>query len=825
MDDFIKGILRRFNILGEIIKNNGYDENDQVHSEYKNLSTIEIGYFSKLINKYLEKYDQYTSDSIRQQLITLGYTNSFINYLMGINEVENKIIESDEDFSDLLNSSNEDSNSILINNMLNQTNDNFTVSFEKSKNTSNKKNDMLMQLSDNSDYTDSDKNSDSDNNNSDKNCDSDNNNDNDTDSSVNHHEEINNKNQTERFNELFQMRPNQKKAIDETIKQDFKSGIHNQIMGAGKSYILLRTIAEHFEIYQENKVYLLLCDRQEILKKMFFDDDYQIDHNKIIKWRASGIIDLTKYNIVEYVHHKKKDLIKIINYGKKKKPILMICNNAFLRANDYSLIRTKKIALVLVDECHSVSATTFYTILRHFKYQLKIPIIGFSATPLRLRAEKNLCSIFSADIDAKNKYPKLNIISQYGLFDAIQDDIVLPLNYHFIEVKPKDKKQQIPAINYDITKNIINKILPELPYKKIICWCRSIIMLKKWYHFFKKEYPKLQIFMSSFRDKTMSQQGYNCDYDAFYKLKSNGILICVNRCREGSDIPNLDCGIYLDAVKNRSILVAMQTSGRVIRPDDARLKRFGVMIDMFITPNGKCVEHLTIDKIFNYYDQILNLAEGIDELKDTQTKQFKTYMKYKDLLRKTFYDEDKNEITIGIDSKKKIKIHVELIDKQINWELIKELLELEAKTKCQINDHLELIMNFKIIAKKIDVKKLNPFDWDEWYKKLCKKYEILIPAKKIKSDKYSTFWNKKNWFDGLKIKKIFYQTIDDLVNNIPNNVTINNFDDYLRAAKKDQHMPLDVVEYYDITENQFINKIKLLRQSNKKKTTKKLIFV
>jgi hypothetical protein len=51
------------------------------------------------------------------------------------------------------------------------------------------------------------------------------------------------------------------------------------------------------------------------------------------------------------------------------------------------------------------------------------------------------------------------------------------------------------------------------------------------------------------------------------------MLLCVNRGKEGSDIKNLDAGIFLDAVKYRSITVSLQTFGRVMRPDKEKKRK------------------------------------------------------------------------------------------------------------------------------------------------------------------------------------------------------------------------------------------------------------
>lgn len=273
MDTLIKDIMRRFNILKEIAGNDCYDKNDKIHLEFHKLSRLEIDQFQKLIDRYLVKSKEYTCEIIRKQLIYSGYIDFFVDYLL---DIENKHPDKQ---NEKINDSLEDSN----------TNEDFFDLSEKS--------DTDEQNNDNSEKDDNSKNND--NSEQDDNSEKD-------DDNMEDNDNIEKDNNLKQFDDMFEIRPNQKKAIDETIKQDFKSGVHNQIMGAGKSYIILKLIDEHFKAYQDNKVYLLLCDRQEILKKMFFNDDCQIDRKKIIKWKKAGIIDLTKFDILEYIYHKKK---------------------------------------------------------------------------------------------------------------------------------------------------------------------------------------------------------------------------------------------------------------------------------------------------------------------------------------------------------------------------------------------------------------------------------------------------------------------------------------------------------------------------------------
>ena len=302
------------------------------------------------------------------------------------------------------------------------------------------------------------------------------------------------------------------------------------------------------------------------------------------------------------------------------------------------------------------------------------------------------------------------------------------------------------------------------------------------------------------------------------------MLLCVNRYREGSDIPNLDCGIYLDAVKNRSILVSMQTSGRVIRPDEIGIKTHGVMIDMFISRKGLTVNHLTVDKIFQYYDQIINLADDINDLKQDNDEKYQTYIKYRELLLKTNYDKVSDEINIQIDPKKKIKIKIQLINNKIDWTMVKDLLEIQIMEKCQIDNYFLLKANFKIICQKINVDKLNPKNWDKWYQKISQKYNGLIDHIQIRGAKYCHYWEKYNWFTSLGIAKNFYLIIDELAKHLPKKCKMNCIEDYHEIAKNDNKMPLDFGEYYDITEKNFIKKINNLKQSVKNKKIINHIF-
>jgi len=126
----------------------------------------------------------------------------------------------------------------------------------------------------------------------------------------------------------FNWRLNQTKAIENTIKQGYKSGIHHQIMGSGKTYIMLNLINKHYAKYEKNKMYIICCDKQEVLKKIFFDGTI-LDKEKIKFWKNNEIIDLNQFNFIDCINYKPKEIE--IN---RKIPSILLINNDYLSSLD-----------------------------------------------------------------------------------------------------------------------------------------------------------------------------------------------------------------------------------------------------------------------------------------------------------------------------------------------------------------------------------------------------------------------------------------------------------------------------------------------------------
>ena len=69
------------------------------------------------------------------------------------------------------------------------------------------------------------------------------------------------------------------------------------------------------------------------------------------------------------------------------------------------------------------------------------------------------------------------------------------------------------------------------------------------------------------------------DFESYSELEEKGIFYACKH-REGSDIKNLDCCIFLDKVEDRGPKTFVQCIGRVLRKDKDKKKKHGFNIDM-----------------------------------------------------------------------------------------------------------------------------------------------------------------------------------------------------------------------------------------------------
>jgi superfamily II DNA or RNA helicase len=338
------------------------------------------------------------------------------------------------------------------------------------------------------------------------------------------------------------LRNNQKKAIDKSIANNFKSGVHFHATGTGKSWIALELVTKYNNTYP-NKNIIWLCEQKTILIEQF--------KTKTLKDKGYKNI-LKKFIIINFTEKKPTNWYNQINsatiWGK---PLLIIINRSFLvSAKKYQKIKID-IGLIIHDECHSISNKTTKEFYNYILNKCNnISCLGFSATP---------------NIEFK---PFDNILSTYSIYDAYCDNVIVQPKIKWIKTQHQLDDEDI--VHY--CKTEINK----LHYKKIIIWCGIIKYCKKLAELW-------QIYFSDFTiaiDTSEKNNDAFGTFDDFNNCKKNAILFCACKHREGSDIKNLDCCIFLDKVENRNPKTFIQCIGRVLRKDLNNQKKYGLIIDL-----------------------------------------------------------------------------------------------------------------------------------------------------------------------------------------------------------------------------------------------------
>tara|TARA_Y100000992_G_C21273809_1_gene498628 strand:- start:1020 stop:3905 length:2886 start_codon:yes stop_codon:yes gene_type:complete len=335
------------------------------------------------------------------------------------------------------------------------------------------------------------------------------------------------------------LRKNQQIAVECSKNNNFSSGVHFHATGTGKSWIALELILEYNKKY-ENRNILWLCEQKSILIEQF--------HKSTLKEKGYDIV-LKKFLVIDYTENKPNDWYQKVNSATFwKKPILLIINRQFLVSQKkYEKIKMN-IDLIIHDECHSIQNNTtqeFYDLV--LSKNSNLSCLGFSATPCL-------------------EYPPYNtILSQYTIYDAYCDNIIVPPKIKWVESGH--------TLNDNDFLEICKKNMKELVYKKIIVWCGIIEKCNELALLWKKEFKYFDVF-------TDTSVNSNEEFNLYAEKETNAILFCACKHREGSDIKNLDGCIFLDKVENRTPKTFVQCIGRVLRKDKLNQKKYGLILDL-----------------------------------------------------------------------------------------------------------------------------------------------------------------------------------------------------------------------------------------------------
>lgn len=346
------------------------------------------------------------------------------------------------------------------------------------------------------------------------------------------------------MNESRCLRRNQINALETSNDNDFKSGVHFHATGTGKSWIAMNIIRDYNIKYPKNNI-VWICEKKSILIEQF-----NIDNIK----QRNFLPTMKQFNVLNFSEFKLNNWYNSVNSSKFwNKPCLLIINRAYLVSND----KYKKISiplhLIIHDECHTISNESTRAFYEHYLNSSNIPkCIGFSATP-------NL-----------SYKPFDNILSSYSIYDSFMDDVIVAPKIKWFTCDQIIDSNEI----VHLTKQLVEK--PHIIYKKIIIWCGMIDLCKQMAILWKSHFNDYLICIDT---SEASNDLYN-NYDDFRNAESKAILFCASKHREGSDIKNLDCCVFLDKVENRSPKVFVQCIGRVLRLDLNNQKKFGLIIDV-----------------------------------------------------------------------------------------------------------------------------------------------------------------------------------------------------------------------------------------------------
>ena len=349
----------------------------------------------------------------------------------------------------------------------------------------------------------------------------------------------------------------QRKAIDLSIYNDFASGIHCHATGTGKSWIAFEILIAYVDKYPLHNV-IWVCEQKAVLEQQFNDHRLERDgYGSILK----------KFQVLDLVRKKPKDWPQKANEITQN--LLVVANRSFLVSKERYTDLSIPFHLVLHDECHSVGNKTtsaFYKWL--FEYcPISPKCIGFSATP------------------NPELFPYDRILSHYSIYDAFCDKIILPPRIHWVSSELRLSDEDVMILCFDLIQN--------LTYQKIVVWAGTIQACESLAILWKQYFDGFKVCIDTSVDSDTSRKFDS--FAAFEQLDNKGILFCAAKHREGSDIKNLDCCIFLDRVENRNPKTFVQCIGRVLRRDDAKIKNYGLVIDL------KASSCLKLTDRMNYY--------------------------------------------------------------------------------------------------------------------------------------------------------------------------------------------------------------------------------
>lgn len=555
-------------------------------------------------------------------------------------------------------------------------------------------------------------------------------------------------------------RPNQIEAYERLEKNGLETGIHCQATGCGKSDIIIRYCDYMYRHFKNRARIIIFTERVSIMKDLFSFSKGSLkpDPKKLQYWKDIGVGDLTMFNIINRVTVKKKDWCELLK--ESKEPTILVINRAYLTLGKlYKTLTNKDLNLVLHDECHNTSSLQCHDFLLNCK-QLKITIVGFSATPLRTgkHDKPKLLEIYGINNE-------LQLLTDYNMIYAISKDLILAPEFYWYQIEAYKEKNNEELNNVLVSDQeigsvleLLNHIVLTMPTKKIIAWCGTINLAREWKKKFEESYKQRKNLVN-FKFGLDTSADDTDDYNLF-KNKPDGkiedlgkddrrrmyyghsILFCANKHREGSDIDLLDSCIFLDKVKDRGPIPFIQSIGRVLRKGIDN-KLVGIVIDGFVKENNN-YEKQFVDKIIGYYMALENLTNI-----NNDDNKYDRYIEMRDIVS---FNKEKETIDMKLGNRN-IKIHCN----KLEWD------DIICKFDSILQDKIKLSIEDNMIHKGIILKEKFGFNKNthfiKEYKNISTEDKIKYNLPDINSDEYIKLFSKKNWFEFVGLEHNFYENM------------------------------------------------------------------
>lgn len=610
--------------------------------------------------------------------------------------------------------------------------------------------------------------------------------------------------------ETFLFQPNQIRGIEKSIETNFATGIHSQATGTGKSIMALKIMREY---HMQNPTHNLMWfgERIDIPKSLFFRKGEE--KTKFFKFlKDNDIFNFDDFNIIDFINTPKPVFLNnafLDNYmNQNGKPYFIVINRAFAtskskcRGNDPTKfykyqeildIRTPK--FIVFDECHSGMAEKTYEFLNYAIYKWRAKIHGLSATPYRkgtsksnIREELEIIPEDNIDLQTRDNKQKLlnifhkesnihelNVISWCNIKEAIEQNYILEPVFHWFNIS-SESSEEVSSI-----LSVLDETLKLCQYKKCIVWCKTIELTRQSHQMFIENCSNYEILknLKPFIDHSKITDENDKKYDEFYGMQTNAILFCACKYREGSDIPYLNCELFLDKVKDRTEIVYIQSIGRVLRKDKEKLKEKGHIIDSVSTDskadNSK-VKNI-INKILGYYAGLYDISFKNNDAYQCQTNkidQFNAIMSNIKIEPRT------NTIYIILNNNKKITVDLKKIDiSTIEWSEIIKQFKTILETEFEFTD-LD-----KFIELKKSVSTLGIMSDKEYKLKFPESNPDIL---------YQAYW--KGWYDFLNIDtSSLIKDIKDWRKKIVE-LNINSEEDYYEKCKLYTFLPIMPQDIY-----------------------------